>query len=218
MYHAFRRIMSSATIFGYFLEVVPITCLVGMVYAVFRLRVLRRSKRIAWGTEIMQFLFVCYLTGLLNLVLLPPGFWCSIFDGIAFGWWSEVKPVFALGSVNLVPTLLRCLRGELTLGSWVKEMLLGNILMFLPLGFFLPFVTRRVNGKNIFALALCVPLVLETLQIVLGRSFDIDDLLCNFLGITVGYFSAAAVRRIGKRPAHTPPGKARYGNSQDHNK
>ena len=91
-------------------------------------------------------------------------------------------------------------------------MLLGNILMFLPLGFFLPFVTRRVNRKNIFAFALCVPLVLESLQIVLGRSFDIDDLLCNFLGITV-----AAVRRIGKRPAHTTLGKDHYGNSQDHN-
>ena len=105
----------------------------------------------------------------------------------------------------------------MTLGSWVKEMLLGNILMFLPLGFFLPFVTRRVNRKNIFAFALCVPLVLESLQIVLGRSFDIDDLLCNFLGITVGYFAAAAVRRIGKRPAHTTLGKDHYGNSQDHN-
>ena len=211
MYHALRRIMSSATIFGYFLEVVPVTCLVGMVYAIFRLRALRRSDRIAWGAEIMQFLFVCYLTGLLGLLLLPPGFWCSIFDGIAFGWWSEVKPVFGLGGVNLSPTLLQCLRGELTLGSWVKEMLLGNILMFLPLGFFLPFVTRRVNRKNIFAFALCVPLVLESLQIVPGRSFDIDDLLCNFLGITVGYFAAAAVRRIGKRPAHTPLGKDHYG-------
>lgn len=211
MYHALRRIMSSATIFGYFLEVVPVTCLVGMVYAIFRLRALRRSDRIAWGAEIMQFLFVCYLTGLLGLLLLPPGFWCSIFDGIAFGWWSEVKPVFGLGGVNLSPTLLQCLRGELTLGSWVKEMLLGNILMFLPLGFFLPFVTRRVNRKNIFAFALCVPLVLESLQIVLGRSFDIDDLLCNFLDITVGYFAAAAVRRIGKRPAHPPLGKDHYG-------
>ena len=85
MYHALRRIMSSATIFGYLLEVVPVTCLVGMVYAIFRLRALRRSNRIAWGAEIMQFLFVCYLTGLLGLLLLPPGFWCSIFDGIAFG-------------------------------------------------------------------------------------------------------------------------------------
>ena len=73
-------------------------------------------------------------------------------------------------------------------------MLIGNMAMFLPLGFFLPFVTERVNGKNIFAADIVMPLIVEVLQIVFGRSFDIDDLICNFFGIVVGFFIAYVIK------------------------
>ena len=84
---------------------------------------------------------------------------------------------------------------RISLGSWVKEMLIGNIVMFLPLGFFLPFVVERLNRRNAFIISLVVPLVVEFLQLFVGRSFDIDDLICNFLGIIIGFIIAGMIRK-----------------------
>jgi glycopeptide antibiotics resistance protein len=81
-------------------------------------------------------------------------------------------------------------KGNLSIGSWVKHMLIGNIAMFMPLGFLLPFVTEKVSKKNIWKIAIFVPLAAELLQLVLGRSFDIDDLICNFVGIVIGFLIA----------------------------
>lgn len=112
-------------------------------------------------------------------------------------------PIFSFGGFNLVPSLIKALSGELTIGSWVKTMLIGNIAMFLPLGFFLPFVTERVNRKNIFVVAIAVPFIVELLQMVFGRSFDIDDLIYNFIGIVVGFFIAYVIKDRKKEESKT---------------
>ena len=74
-------------------------------------------------------------------------------------------------------------------------MLLFNFLMFVPFGFFLPFVSDKVNGKNIFLIAVAVPAAIEIIQPVIGRSFDTDDLILNFTGIVAGFFIAKVIRR-----------------------
>lgn len=178
-----------------FFDVVPITCLVGLVYAIGRAVYLSRQGRpIARGTEVMRFLFICYLTGLVNLILVPGNLWSSVWFYLRNGYPSGADLYLFSGSFNFVPSLLKYLRGDLVLGSWVKQMLVGNLLMFLPMGFFLPFVSVRVNNKNIFVFAAAVPAAFELIQPVMGRSFDIDDLICNFVGILLGYALAAALR------------------------
>ena len=87
------------------------------------------------------------------------------------------------------------------MGSWVKTMLIGNIAMFLPLGFFLPFVTEKVNRKNIFVVAIVVPLGVELLQMVFGRSLDVDDLICNFIGIVIGFFVGITIKQYQEQRA-----------------
>ena len=144
-------------------------------------------------------LFSCYLTGLISLVVLPANFWLSFFDGIFLGWWDKMLPIFSFGEFNLVPSFIKALSGELTIGSWVKTMLIGNIAMFLPMGFFLPFVTEKINRKSIFIAATTVPFIIELLQMVFGRSFDIDDLICNFIGIAVGFFIGFAIKNTKQK-------------------
>ncbi len=200
MYNQLRMIMNSGSILGYFFQAVPITCIVGVVYIGIRIAYIKHQKRsIVWLNELMKLLFACYLTGLLSLVVLPANFWLDFFDGVFFGWWEEMGPVFRYGGFNLVPSIIKVFGGEWILGSWVKTMLLGNIAMFLPFGFFIPFVTKKVNRKNVFILAAIVPVAVEFLQLILGRSFDIDDLICNFIGIAFGYFVALALKGIGKK-------------------
>lgn len=195
MFEWFRSVMNSGSIPGYFFQAIPITVFVGILYALIRAISIKRKNRNAdWPREIVKWLFVCYLTGLISLVILPANFWLSFFDGVFYGWWDELLPFFEFGGFNFVPSVIRALSGELTIGSWVKTMLIGNTLMFLPFGFFLPFLTDRVTRKNIFAVAVAVPFLFEVLQLTTyGRSFDVDDLICNFFGIVIGFFLARAI-------------------------
>lgn len=182
---------------GYFFQAVPITFIVGIIYVIIRVVIVKRNKlKIEWLQEIMKLLFTCYLTGLISLVILPTNFWLLFFDGVFLGWWNEMLPIFSFGGFNLVPSLIKALSGELTISSWVKTMLIGNIAMFLPLGFFLPFVTERVNRKNIFVVSIAIPFIVELLQMIFGRSFDVDDLICNFIGIVAGFFIGFAIKNI----------------------
>ena len=75
-------------------------------------------------------------------------------------------------------------------------MLIYNFLMFVPFGFFLPFVSEKVNYRSIWKIAVIVPIVVEVIQLIVGRSFDVDDLILNFAGITAGYFVAVGIKSL----------------------
>lgn len=187
MYSKLRMIMGSDSIAGYFLQALPIACLAGIVYIVIRLCRARKSgTQIKWPTELLRLIFVCYLTGLVSLIILPANFWLYVYDGLVFGWWDELGPVLQLGDVDLVPSVIGWLSGELSLGNWVKKMLIGNIAMFIPMGFLLPLATKVKGRKNLLRASIMIPLACEVLQLIFGRSFDIDDLICNFVGIVLG--------------------------------
>ncbi len=193
-YSFFRMAMNSGTVLGYFWQALPITCAVGIAFFTVRLVLFKKRKRqIPWTKLIVQAIFSCYLTGLISLVVLPANFWLHFYDGIFLGRWDEMGKIFQLGEVNLVPSLIKCLTGELSLGSWVKTMLIGNIAMFVPFGFLFPLATRFRNTKQILWTAVVFPIGLEVLQLVFGRSFDVDDVLCNFIGILIGAMLACAL-------------------------
>jgi glycopeptide antibiotics resistance protein len=68
-----------------------------------------------------------------------------------------------------------------------------NILLTIPFGFGLRFLTR-FRARNIFGVALSVGLVTEGLQLLISlvfqsafRSVDINDTLLNAFGVLVGY-------------------------------
>ena len=67
--------------------------------------------------------------------------------------------------------------------------LAGNIIMFVPLGFFLPLVSKRCHSAALCMLlsGLCI-LAVECIQLfTLLGSFDMDDLLLNMAGVCIGY-------------------------------
>lgn len=189
--------MNSGSVMGYFLQALPVAVLAGILYIVIRTAFLKKQNRqIQWLSELLRVLFVCYLTGLVSLVVLPANFWLCIYDGIFFGWWDGLRERFHIGDVNLVPSVIKCLAGELSLGSWVKTMLIYNILMFVPFGFFLPLTTKIKSFRKMILVAAAMPVCVEVLQLVFGRSFDVDDLICNFIGIFAGAALAFAILKI----------------------
>ena len=68
-------------------------------------------------------------------------------------------------------------------------MLIVNMLMFIPMGIMLPLVFKNINKKNIFVIAILITLSIEILQPIVGRSFDIDDIIMNFIGSIIGYLA-----------------------------
>lgn len=65
--------------------------------------------------------------------------------------------------------------------------ILGNILLFIPLGFFISFYTK---SKKIFCpliLIILSSLTIEFTQRKIGRVFDVDDIILNGIGGLVGY-------------------------------
>lgn len=75
--------------------------------------------------------------------------------------------------------------------------LAGNVVMFVPLGFLLPCIWPKLRTFRRFLL--CVALVIATVEILqlftLLGSCDIDDLILNVLGATIGFGLIWAVSR-----------------------
>lgn len=67
--------------------------------------------------------------------------------------------------------------------------LAGNVIMFVPLGFFIPCIFTKHNtfGRCMLLCAISI-IVIELLQLfTLLGSCDIDDLILNMIGTAIGY-------------------------------
>lgn len=76
--------------------------------------------------------------------------------------------------------------------------IVGNVVGFMPCGFFLPIVSRR-GRKWYNAILLCfgLSLCIEVTQLVFRvGSFDVDDLFLNTLGGVLGYILYRIVQRF----------------------
>lgn len=192
-----REIFTGNSVINQFIQVIPITLLVGILYIIFRfLKLKKNNSDINYKREILYLIFICYIVGLFNLVLVPINFWNIIWYNIFYNFNENPFAGIFDFSYNFIPTIYKIIIGEYTPDSWVKAMIVGNFLMFIPMGILLSLCFENVNKKNIFKYAVLIPLAIEVLQLVVGRSFDIDDLVMNFLGIIIGYFIVELVKKI----------------------
>lgn len=65
---------------------------------------------------------------------------------------------------------------------------IGNILLFMPYGFFSAYYLRLDKKRLAFLLIFIVSLSIECVQLLIGRCFDVDDILLNLVGGMIGYF------------------------------
>lgn len=191
-----REIFTGNSIKNQFIQVIPITLLVGLLYIIFRfLNLKKNNSDINYKKEILYLIFVCYIVGLFNLVLVPRNFWNTIWYNIFYNLnENPFEGIFDF-SYNFIPTIYKIIIGEYALGSWVKTMIVGNLLMFIPMGILLSLCFKNFKKKNMFKYAILIPFTIEVLQLVVGRSFDIDDLVMNFLGIVIGYYIVGSVKK-----------------------
>ncbi len=64
-----------------------------------------------------------------------------------------------------------------------------NVLLFVPLGMFLPFLWERYRqGKTTVCMGLALSCFVELIQIFTFRATDIDDVITNTLGTLIGFY------------------------------
>ena len=74
--------------------------------------------------------------------------------------------------------------------------IVGNIIMFIPFGFFTSYYLKLERKSFIFAITLIISVVIELIQLKIGRAFDIDDILLNIIGSMIGYFMYRIVDKL----------------------
>ncbi|ANF45115.1 hypothetical protein AZK53_05305 [Priestia megaterium] len=93
------------------------------------------------------------------------------------------------GGINLVPFYtMRDLLFHHSFGDFILNNI-GNIILFLPFGFFLPMRFRKIdNLPKSFLVGMFFSVLIEIVQLFMpNRWTDIDDVLLNTLGTGIGY-------------------------------
>ncbi len=195
-------------ILGYVRQMVPLG-LVALVVLLF-LRPMRRSrlKRLGLVSSVWRetalALFVVFCAGLAALTLFPANFWGYVFDWIFrrdywdLAWrgktpagfyptWEETVSQFAYLSNMLTPfeEITRALNRR---SYWLLFMLLGNIIMFVPIGFFPALLWRRWRWWKSLLAGFCSSVSIEFIQFFIGRSTDVDDVILNTAGALAGFW------------------------------
>lgn len=84
-----------------------------------------------------------------------------------------------------------------------------NVLLFLPLGFMLPFLWKRYSRlADTLLFGFGMSLSIEVLQILTYRATDINDIIANTLGVVLGYF-------IFRGASHIIPRASKLAKSQN---
>ncbi len=157
------------TYMGYFIQALPISLFVGIIYWFIRFK---NDKTTNVSQKIFSCIFVCYVTGLICLTIglgLMNSFWYrSIYhmnSGNSINWFK--------GNFNFTLDFINRINGEA----------IGNILMFLPFGILYPLSQKNSKWKDTILKGILLVLIIEILQPIFGRAFDINDIILNSLGI-----------------------------------
>lgn len=73
---------------------------------------------------------------------------------------------------------------------------LGNVILFLPFGLFASYYLDIKKPYLTFILTLIASVSIEVVQMVIGRVFDIDDIILNVIGGTIGFYIYSLIRKI----------------------
>lgn len=151
----------------------PLIVFVSVVAISLRIAFLKGSKKFVLHRELMALVFIIYI---LCLYFVVTG--------------QDIN----YGGVNLVP-FKEMFRYEFGSYKFMKN-IVGNILLFVPYGFFSSYyLNNRKIGTNV-VLCLIATFCIESIQYYIGRVFDIDDIMLNVLGGFIGCLLYVALTAI----------------------
>lgn len=138
--------------------------------------ILNTSKKFILHEEIILLLFITYILFLFELV--------------------TSRDVYMNGT-NLVP-FREMFRYPVGSENFNRQVI-GNILLFIPFGFFATYYTKIKKISSISFMSLLVSLTIEVVQKYIGRSFDVDDIILNIVGGILGFLVYIGLDAIRKK-------------------
>ena len=138
---------------------------------------IRNNEKIVLYKELMMLVFGIYILCLFQVVTFQDD---SVWAGNNFIPFQEI------------------LRYNITSRLFWKNVV-GNMLMFLPFGFFVSYYLKVEKVNLPFMLVLVTSLAIEIVQMMIGRVFDVDDIILNLIGGILGYFIYKLLKRIGEK-------------------
>ena len=121
----------------------------------------KNKKEIVLYRELVSLLFIIYVLCL---------FYVVTFQDVS---WS---------SSNYVPF------HEMFRYQFGSRLFIKNVILFVPYGFFTAYFLKLEKPKVVIILSLLVSVTIETTQLLIGRVFDIDDIILNFVGGILGFY------------------------------
>ncbi|AYC30267.1 VanZ family protein [Paenisporosarcina cavernae] len=143
----------------------------------------KRHRQVKLLREIGIYAFLLFLIGLLSQ---------TIFPKISYSGTTIFMSNGHHQAINTEPfrVIVETYNAIKYLNLWEPFFInfLGNILMFIPIGFFVALLSRK--GEHFFvniATGFLLSLSIELLQLPQMRSSDVDDLWLNTLGTMIGW-------------------------------
>lgn len=172
--------------FGYMLVFLPFY-IVGRVVFLKRVR-----KQTLFIQELILALFMLYIVGLASQKIIPS--WDMGVYSDTGEFFFHINMSTANAQLNFIPfhTLYQYFYStNVNVDDWGSVSLLNitaNLLLFSPIGFFVPILWKEKNRlKTILLLGLLVTIFVESIQYFIGRSTDIDDVILNTVGVIIGF-------------------------------
>lgn len=148
-----------------------------IVWIISRIIFYKKNKPINKTREIFINLFFVYFLILVNFTLFKYGYLMLDYD-IKF-------------YVNYIPFIetIKMFMGEFSDINYALYNVIGNILLFVPLGFCIPLFFNKKNRINkVILYGFLASLTIELLQLfTLNNITDIDDIIFNTLGSIIGF-------------------------------
>ena len=158
--------MLEETIRNIFNNVWPMIVIFSIILISIRItQVIINKEEFVLHREIISLGFIIYLLCLFHVV---------IFQDVS---WS---------TSNFIP-FKEMFRYEIGSPLFFKNVI-GNMLMFMPYGFFISFYINLRKDDIAFLLALIASSIIECIQLLIGRVFDIDDIILNVIGGMIGFY------------------------------
>lgn len=173
------------SIINYMKAMLPYILITLPIVIIIRIYKIKKNKKANWKYEITLLIFILFLIGLLSQAILKD---LNMFN---------INNVFK--RLNLIPfKVFIDTYKEVFINNNISYFIinfLGNIIMFIPIGFLIPLLWN-VNNKKVILFGFLISLFIETSQLFINRGTDIDDLILNTFGTILGLLFYKLLKKI----------------------
>lgn len=176
------------------------------IYLICRLIFIKKTKKqVKVFNEILLTIFILYIIGLASQTIVP--YWNMGIYSDTGKFYFNIRLTNSISEINLIPfkTLYEYLFvNNTSVSGWSSVSILNifaNTLLFIPLGLLTPLIWEKYDSfYKILTLGLISTCLIEFIQIFIGRSTDIDDVILNTIGVIIGYtiFKLSKIKQLKK--------------------